>query len=360
MTKTSLLLVGKGPPDSGGISSMLSTLERELSDRYAVELLNLTLEAEYRAGVLSSSNISRTLADVGRVVRTAGRFDVVYLHSSFVPAVTLIRAALLLGAARLRGSATVLHIHGGNLPEWTNRAWKRLLIRTALLTATEVISVSDGITDALNVPGTHTIYNGVDTHTFKPDPGRNEDEPVIVFAGILTRRKGVVDLIEASHLLLSRGVRHRLVIVGGRPDEGIEEEDLVRQAATGPEVLVGAVPHDEMATYLNHADVFCLPSWFEAMPLSILEALASGLPVVATRVGQIPLVVDDSVGRLVAPQDPTALADALEGLLTDDELRKHLSQNARQRALDEHSLERTIAEIDAVVAGAAGHPPTNS
>jgi glycosyltransferase involved in cell wall biosynthesis len=339
---------------------MLSTLERELAGRYDVELLNLTRQAEYRAGVLSSSNISRTLADVGRVLRNAGRFDVVHLHSSFVPAVTLIRAGLLLGAARMRGSATVLHIHGGNLPEWADRAWKRLLIRVALATATEVVSVSDGITAALNLPGTHTIYNGVDTNTFAPDLNRSPDEPVIVFAGILTRRKGVVDLVEASHLLLSRGVAHRLVIVGGRPDEGIEEEDLVRAAATGPEVLVGAVPHDQMATYLRDADIFCLPSWFEAMPLSILEALASGLPVVATRVGQIPSIIDDSVGRLVEPQEPTALADALELLLTDHELRKLLSANARTRALREHSLDRTISEIDAVVSTAAGHLPTSS
>lgn len=339
---------------------MLSTLQRELGGRYDVELLNLTRQAEYRAGVLSSSNISRTLADVGRVFRSAGRFDVVHLHSSFVPAVTLIRAALLLGAARMRGSATVLHIHGGNLPEWTDRAWKRLLIRAALSTANEVVSVSDGITSALNLPKTHTIYNGVDTNTFAPDLGRSPDEPVIVFAGILTRRKGVVDLIEASHLLLSRGVAHRLVIVGGRPDEGIEEEDLVRDAATGPEVLVGAVPHDKMATYLRNADIFCLPSWFEAMPLSILEALASGLPVVATRVGQIPSIIDDSVGRLVEPQEPTALAEALETLLTDHGLRKLLSANARSRALAEHSLDRTISEIDAVVSTAAGHLPTSS
>lgn len=339
---------------------MLSTLERELAGRYNVELLNLTRESEYRAGVLSSTNITRTMADVARVFRTARRFDVVHLHSSFVPAVTLIRAGLILGAARIRGSATVLHIHGGNLPEWADQGWKRILIRVALTTATEVISVSDGITAALNLPGTHTIYNGVDTNTFAPDPDRHPDEPVVVFAGILTRRKGVVDLIEASHLLLARGVSHQLVIVGGRPDEGADEEDLVRLAATGPEILVGAVPHDQMATYLRDADIFCLPSWFEAMPLSILEALASGLPVVATRVGQIPSIIDDSVGCLVDPQEPAALADALEVLLTDPGLRQRLSTNARAKALGEHSLERTISEIDAVVSTAAGHLPRTS
>lgn len=334
---------------------MLSTLQWELAGRHDVQLLNLTRQSEYRAGVLSSTNITRTVVDFWRVLKSAGRFDVVHLHSSFVPAVTLIRAGLLLLAARLRGAGTVLHVHGGGLPEWTDAGWKRLLLRFALLPANQVVSVSDGITAALGTPRTHTIYNGVDTVAFAPDPQRNADVPVVVFAGILTRRKGVVDLIEASHLLLARGIQHRLVLVGGRPDEGIDEETIVRKAATGPEELVGAVAHAEMARYMREADVFCLPSWFEAMPLSILEALASALPVVATRVGQIPSIIDDSIGRLVEPQDPAALADALQELIVDKVLRARLAANARSRALDQYSLAQTITEIETVI-DLAGQP----
>ncbi|MBK5269280.1 MAG: glycosyltransferase family 4 protein [Acidimicrobiia bacterium] len=358
MTKVSILLVGKGPPDSGGISSMLNTLQRELMPRYEVQLLNLTRQTEYRAGVFSSTNVSRTLSDIWSVFRTAGSFDVVHLHSSFVPAVTLVRAALLLLAARLRGAATILHVHGGSLPEWADSRWKRWLIRTALMTATEVVSVSDGITRAIGADRTRTIYNGVDTNTFAPDPSRQAAVPVIVFAGILTHRKGVVDLIEASHALITRGVKHRLVIVGGRPDEGAEEEASVRSAATGGEELVGSLPHDRMADYFRDADIFCLPSWFEAMPLSILEALASGLPVVATRVGQIPLIIDDSVGRLVEPKDPEALAATLEELLSDHQLRGQLAKNARAAALTHYSLTHTMSEIVDVIDRAAGQPRT--
>lgn len=337
---------------------MLNTLQRELIPRYEVQLLNLTRQTEYRAGVFSSTNVSRTLSDIWSVFRTAGSFDVVHLHSSFVPAVTLVRAALLLLAARLRGAATILHVHGGSLPEWTDSRWKRWLIRIALMTATEVVSVSDGITAALGSKRTHTIYNGVDTNTFSPDPSRQAAMPVIVFAGILTHRKGVVDLIEASHALIAKGINHRLVIVGGRPDEGAEEEASVRATATGTEELVGSVPHDRMADYFRDADIFCLPSWFEAMPLSILEALASGLPVVATRVGQIPLIVDDSVGRLVEPKDPEALATTLEELLTDHHLRRQLATNARAAALTHYSLTHTINEIVAVIDKAADQPRT--
>jgi glycosyltransferase involved in cell wall biosynthesis len=337
---------------------MLNTLQRELTPRYRVELLNLTRQSEYRAGVFSSTNVTRTLSDIWNVLRAAGGFDVVHLHSSFVPTVTLVRAALLLMAARIRGTATILHVHGGSLSEWTNSRWKRWLIRIALVTATEVVSVSDGITGALSSDRTHTIYNGVDTNKFAPDPSRQPAVPVIVFVGILTHRKGVVDLIEASHALIDRGVKHRLVIVGGRPDEGADEEASVRSAATGAEELVGSVPHERIAEYFRDADIFCLPSWFEAMPLSILEALASGLPVVATRVGQIPLIIDDSVGRLVEPKDPETLAATLEELLTDHHLRSQLASNARAAALTHYSLAHTISEIVDVIDKAVGQPRT--
>lgn len=338
---------------------MLITLQKELPARYRVELLNLTRESEYRAGVLSSTNVTRTLVDLWKVLSAAGGFDLVHLHSSFVPAVTLLRAGLLLLSARIRGARTVLHVHGGSLPEWNDAWWKNWLIFVALLAATEVVSVSDGITEALGSARTRTVYNGVNTEIFTPDLSRRSAVPVVVFVGILTHRKGVVDLIEASHLLIERGVKHRLVIVGGRPDEGAEEEASVRAAGTGREEFVGSVPHESMSEYLRDADIFCLPSWFEAMPLSILEALASGLPVVATRVGQIPSIVDESVGRLVDPRDPNGLADALEGLIVDGALRAELSTNARARALSRYSLTQTINEIDAVL-DAAVQPRSNS
>jgi glycosyltransferase involved in cell wall biosynthesis len=345
----SVLLVGKGPPDSGGISAMLSTLQRHLTPLCTVDVLNLTRDRGYTAGVLSATNVGRTIADTVRVFRLAGAYDVVYVHSAFVPSVTIVRAGLLLIAARLRRARTILHVHGGSLPEWASSKVRRWLIRIVAPAASIMISVSDGITTALPAKRTVTIYNGVDTDTFVPGERGDGNPPAVMYAGLLTRRKGVVDLMEASRLLLSRGVAHRLVIVGGRPDEGVAEEQEVLAVASGLEDFIGAIPHREMPEYLQRADVFCLPSWFEAMPLSILEALASGLPVVASRVGQIPQVINDDVGRLVEPHDPEGLADALEELLTDKELRRRLGSNGRALAMGEYSLESTVSEILDVV-----------
>jgi glycosyltransferase involved in cell wall biosynthesis len=174
--------------------------------------------------------------------------------------------------------------------------------------------------------------------------------PRVLFAGVLTPRKGVVDLLLASRLLAERGVPHELVLAGGTPDEGPDAEAEVRAAAEGSRArFLGAQPHEAMTGLYREADVFCLPSWWEAMPLSVLEAMASGLPVVASMVGDIPRAVEDGVtGRLVPPRQPAALADALEPLLRDRASRRAMGLAGRQRAEREFDLAETVNEIDAL------------
>ena len=222
-------------------------------------------------------------------------------------------------------------------------------MRGGLSPAHAVIAVSDGIASTLPSQRVHTVLNGVDVERFHPADFKGDGPPTVIYVGLLTRRKGVVDLIEASKMLTARGIHHRLRLIGGRPDEGGEEEQEVRSAAVGSEDFVGGVPHEDMPRLLQSADVFCLPSWYEAMPLSVLEAMASGLPVVATRVGQIPEVVGKEVGRLVAPSNPDELANALGELLCDHELRQRLGANGRRTAEDEFSLGKTVQKIVEIV-----------
>jgi glycosyltransferase involved in cell wall biosynthesis len=138
--------------------------------------------------------------------------------------------------------------------------------------------------------------------------------------------------------------------VGGTPDEGAAAENLVRMAAATRSIeLMGAVPPEDMPGIYAAADIFCLPSWWEAMPLSLLEAMAAGLPVVATAVGDVARVVEDEVsGMLVPPRDSTRLAAALVCLLLDPEMRERLGRSARARVEGHFSAERTVAALDLV------------
>jgi glycosyltransferase involved in cell wall biosynthesis len=189
------------------------------------------------------------------------------------------------------------------------------------------------------------LDNGVDVAAYGP-PGPPNEPPRILYAGVLTPRKGLIDLFRASELLRQRGIRHEVIVAGGGPDEGAEAEAEVRSAATDAVQFIGPQPHESMPAVYRAADIFCLPSWWEAMPLSLLEAMATGLPVVATMVGDVPRVVESDVsGRLVPPRNPGALAEALEPLLRDPSLRASLGAAGRRRVEAGLTLKHTMDAV---------------
>ncbi len=345
-----VLLVGRGPPERGGISAyMLGLQTGPLAATHDIDLLNLTRADVPRGGRFTGRNITRTLGDAWSLLRAAGGSDIVHIHTALVPAATLLRAGLLVLAGRIRRRKVVLHVHSGKVQLWLDRPTRRRLVKLALAGAHRVVAVSRGAHEALlesEVPGRLVfIPNGVDVARFGPAEGPHSP-PIVLYVGLLTPRKGVVDLFEASRLLLDRGVEHELVVVGGTPDEGPEAEAEVRAAAPPHARLLGSRPHDDIVEIYRTADLFCLPSWWEAMPLTVLEAMATGVPVVASDVGDIGRVLDEgAVGRLVTPRDPRALAEALEELLRDQDDRRRLGAAGRRRVETAYTLE---ANADAV------------
>jgi glycosyltransferase involved in cell wall biosynthesis len=346
-----VLVVGKGAPETGGIPGFLEAMLRSpLTSRYELRHLNLSREEVPRGGRLTRANALRTLADGLRVLRASRQVNLVHVHTALVPFVTLLRAGWLAAAARVRGARVVVHVHSGKVDSWIATGTRRWLTRIALRPAHAVVTVSEtsraALATALGEDGVILVDNGVDVSLFGP-PGPARQPPRVLFAGRLTPRKGVVDLLRASTLLTGRGVEHDLVLAGGTPEEGPEAEAEVR-AAAGPSVqFLGSQPREVMPDLYRSSDVFCLPSWWEAMPLSVLEAMASGLPVVATAVGDIPRAVDDGVtGLLVPPADVGALSDALEALLTDADRRHRMGAEGRRRVERNFDITRTWSELD--------------
>lgn len=310
---------------------------------------------------MTMGNVRRTVEDAARVWRDARDVQIVNIHSAFVPLTTLARASLLALVARLRGAHVVLHAHGGRIRTWVRDPLRRAAVRAAMVPVSTVVAVSEGervVLEHVLPPGrVRLIRNGVDTARFTPSGSTRTDgdRPVVLYVGLLTPRKGLIDLLQASEGLIERGIDHELRIVGGTPDEGEHAEREVRNAA-GPEVrFLGTQPHERMIEQYRAADVFCLPSWWEAMPLSILEAMAAGLPVVVTAVGEIPHVVDDGhSGFLVPPRDPDALSDALEAVLRDGARRRAMGQEGRRIVEERFALDRMLDELDVVFRRAGG------
>lgn len=335
-----VLLVGKGAPDRGGIPSFLEDLRTgPLADGHEITFLNVAHHRTPQGGEVTVANAARTVTDAVRVWRGARGHDIVHINSALAPAVTVARAGLLALAARLGGCAVIVHAHGGNIETWLVGGRNRALMRAAMRPVDTVVAVwtagERALVSAVGRDRVVLVDNGVDVSRFMtPQPAAGV--PKVLYVGLLTPRKGVLDLIEASKALRAEGVDHELMLLGGTPDEGPAAAEPVLAAARGHATLLATRPPSEMPAAYASADVFCLPSWWEAMPLSVLEAMAASLPVVATDVGDVGrLVADGESGYVVPTRSPEALAGALRKLLVDPDLRRRAGEAGRRRA-DEH------------------------
>jgi colanic acid/amylovoran biosynthesis glycosyltransferase len=201
----------------------------------------------------------------------------------------------------------------------------------------------------------HRIYNGLNLAEF----GRvdfSTAPPLIIAIGRLIPKKGFADLICACALLAERERSFRCEIFGEGPLESqlrrqIEELGLQQRIQ-----LPGPKPQHELRARVAGANVFVLPSVPEAdggmdnLPTVIMEAMATGLPVISTRIGGIPeMVVENETGFLVQPGDVVALADAIEKVTNDQSLGQRLGQAGYERAQTLFSIENNVRELCALL-----------
>lgn len=181
----------------------------------------------------------------------------------------------------------------------------------------------------------HVIPNGVDFEYWgrsSVTPLRNGRAPVVITVGRLEHVKGHDVLIRAMAVLRQRIPDASLVIVGDGKARAELEQLAVEQGVYRATTFAGALDSHEVRNLLHRADVFALPSRSEGMPLALLQAMAAGVPPVATWVGGVTDVIEGTSGLLVPPDESIALADALARVVTNAELAHELSDGARSRA----------------------------
>jgi colanic acid/amylovoran biosynthesis glycosyltransferase len=189
------------------------------------------------------------------------------------------------------------------------------------------------------------VHCGVDNERFAPEHREARDRDRVVCVASLTARKGHVHLVDALALLAHDHPSIALDLVGDGPErEGIAQRARDRGVAHRVRLL-GARSSKDVRAVLADARVFVLPSVrlasgrMEGIPVALMEAMASGVPVVASRLSGIPELVEDGVtGLLVAPGDPSALAAAVARLLEDDLLAAELARSAREVVEQSFSL----------------------
>ena len=207
------------------------------------------------------------------------------------------------------------------------------------------------------------IHCGVDPASFRPAE-RGRGGPLrVVAVGTLHEVKGQVHLIDACKSLVDRGVDVTCRFIGDGPDRNALAARIEEAGLDGRVKLVGRLTSDAVAAELADADVLVAPSVptrggkREGIPVVLMEAMAAGLPVVASRLSGIPeLVTDDVDGLLVPPGDPAALADALQRLASDPALRARLGSEGRATVVRDFDVDRNAAALAARFAASAGRP----
>ncbi len=347
--------------DVGGMENGLVNLINRLpADRYRHAIVSLTDATEFR------NRISREDVPIVALGKRAGHDLGLYrrLFQAFRrlrPAIAHTRNLAAVEAVALATAALVpFRVHGEHGrdmqdPDGTRKKY-RWLRRGLSPFVNRFIAVSRELESYLvsevGVPQAKVvrITNGVDLERFHPADGRGEG-PVVI--GSITRMQEVKDpltLARAFLLLLKRGVSVRLVLVGDGALLG-EVQRVVREADASRYVTF-AGSREDVPELLRSFDVFALSSRVEGISNTILEAMATGLPVVATRVGGNEELVEDGVtGSLVPPRDPEALADALSRYVSDAKLRRAQGARARSRAEIEFGLDGMVARYLSVYDG---------
>ena len=343
-----VLMIGTAPGGQGGVAAVVDVLRRDgLFERESVRYLSSHRDGTRgaKAGAAMKALWRTGLACLRE------RPAVVHVHSA--SRASFVRKSLLLLIARRAGCRTIFQLHGGEFRQFAaaeSGKAMRWWIRHTLEKSSVVIALSDGWAGFVRgfAPAARVVVlpNPVATPAAS---GRDGEQPGrILFLGRAEAGKGVFELLAAVAALAPAFPQIQLVI-GGNGDL----EQLRRRAAElgiGERVLLpGWLEAPEKSLELARAQVFCLPSHAEGLPMAMLEAMAAGKAVVLTRVGAIPEAVSDrDNGLLVPPRDVPALAAALATLLNDGALRERLGDKARVTVRERFSTEVVIGKLSAL------------
>lgn len=319
------------------------------------------LAARERAALAANAALEHALS-------AAGPFDLVYERYSLwsyagmtwaraegVPGLLEVNAPLIEEQARHRGLL--------------NRAAAEQVAQVVFGAATALLAVSQGVARYLeSQPAArgrvHVVSNGVDPQRFCPGLvpawSRKDDTFTVGFAGSLKPWHGLGTLFDAFAQLHHERPTTRLLVVGDGPERARLADQVVAKRLESVVILAGVVRPEKMPYWLAAMDVAVAPypdlEGFYFSPLKAFEYMAAGLPVVASRIGQLDgLIVDGESGLLCPPGDARALATALDRLVGDGNLRLRLAQGGRQAVLRAHTWDHVAARI--LHLASLDHPP---
>ncbi len=311
----------------GSIMAYLASMQHDPSGRFDLKRLE-----SRGGGHIALSPLFLALA-VGQIFREAFRGRLAVVHLNLAERGSVFRKAILLAATRLVGGRVLLHLHAAQIVQFHASMGPsgRSLLRWMFRSADHCVVLGDfwrrWVIDTFDVRPSRVgiVYNGVPATTSPASALRTGGPFHLLFVGNLLERKGVTDLLRAFAAPAMKTRDMRLTMAGGGPVDFyrvMADELGIADRVT----FTGWVSQTDARALMVNSDALILPAYDEGLPLVILEALASKIPVICTPVGSIPeVLVHRSTAVFVTPGDEAGIAEAIATLMDCPDLRNDLA-----------------------------------
>lgn len=350
----------KGVPPLGLLRSLARTVASDPKGMAGVVLralrsarLDLALAVRRLAHVVFAASVVEHLRDR----------DITHIHAHFgqAPATIAWFATMIGNLADDEEWTWSFTIHG--FQDFVNESDARLDLKAQSVDF--VACISDftrsqlcRVTDPQHWPKFDVLRCGIDLEAFvDPEHPPIQSPPHVITVGRLSPEKGQVVLIDAIAQLHRDGIEASLEIIGSGPYEGALRDAVARRELERHVSFTGEQQPSVVAQRLGAGDIFCLASFSEGLPVSIMEAMAIGIPVVTTAISGIPeLAIHDETALTVPPGNVEDLAAALRRMATEEGLAERITVAARSVVAERHDVRRTVADMRRRLERAAARP----
>ena len=362
---TPIVMMGTDARTRGGIAAVIET--------YRAEGLFARWPIHYIPSHCDGSRLAKAaiaVAALFRLLAVLVRHSNGVLHVHSASRASFWRKCVYMGFAHLLRWRVIFHLHGGGFARFRADECgpvRRAIMRFFLDRADRIVVVSEtwerwmrGVTSNRRITVIHNpVTLAEETRGRTPissseigvRPGFGREPGLVAFVGRCEAGKGIFDLLEAAHLLRGSVPQVRLECAGDGDLAKVARYALALNLGTRVS-LPGWIDRSGARALMRRASVFVLPSYAEALPVSLLEAMAEGCPVIATRVGGIPDVITDEVDGLLVPAgNPEALAAAIARVLRDPAFARALGNTARETIANRYAAERSLERLEHLYAG---------
>ena len=341
-----ILVIGPSETKAhGGISTVIRVIRES-------EPLNQEFEIDVFPSYIDGSLLVRLLYSAYGYFRFLLKFrNYDLFHINTAEKGSTFRKNLYLKAIKRAGKKAIVHIHGAEYLNFydTLSSFRKRIVDDFFHQADLVLALSDNwkkeLEQRAHITTCRTLNNGVNTLTFRAaftDVTEHKDS--FLMLGRLGARKGGYDLIDAAEIAVRQNPNLKVCLAGDGDVENVRK--LVAQKGLEKNITVpGWISRTEKLSYLKKASTVVLPSYYEGLPMSLLEGMAAGKAIISTTVGAIPEMITEENGILIKPGDVSALAEGLLRCSTDMDMLKSMSQKNMEKAENVFSVRRMHAQL---------------